>query len=118
MNRTVEEAALDVAIERLTTFHPGNQIFIFGAEGKPFWARFKPDAYELDVLKLATSALEDRSAKGKAPLTFQSATGTYTAFILDAEETLFAVVLMRLRPRNPPKIAPAANVPLVRLRVA
>lgn len=42
MNRSVEEASLDVAIERLTTFHPGNQIFIFGANGTPFWRGFSP----------------------------------------------------------------------------
>ena len=82
MNRSVDEAALDVAIERLTHFHPGHQIFIFGPEGAPFWSRFRPDA----------AALEARSGRGEAPLTFQRASGAFIAFILDAEERLFALV--------------------------
>lgn len=109
MNRSVDEAALDVAIERLTHFHPGHQIFIFGPEGAPFWSRFRPDAAELELLTLATSALEARAGKAEAPLSIQSATGAFTAFILDGEETLFAVVLLKSRARGPAEDR-AANV--------
>lgn len=100
---------MDVAIERLTHLHPGNQVFIFGPEGQPFWARFKPDAFELELLRLATSVLEERSGTGAAPLTVQGGSGAFSAFILDAEETLFAVVLLKSRARGPAEDR-AANV--------
>lgn len=93
LSQLVAQAALDVAIERLTTLHPGRQFFIFGEKGEPFFAHFEPHQAELEVLRRALSVLEETEAK-PAPLTVRGASGQFTAMVLDAERTLFAVVLL------------------------
>lgn len=92
MERQVAQAALDVAIERLTTLHPGRQLFIFGEKGEPFWAHFEPSQIELELLTRALSVLEGVATR-PAPLTVRGASGQFTAMVLDAERSLFAVVL-------------------------
>jgi hypothetical protein len=92
--RSVTQAALDVAIERLTALHPEKQLFIFGEKGEPFWARFEPSHAELEVLKRALSVLEEAEHRPPAPLTVRGASGQFTAMVLDAERSWFAVVLM------------------------
>ncbi len=109
VERLVADAMLDVAVERLTTFHPGCQIFIFGPDGDPFWAHYQPDERELVVLELATKHLEQKE-NAVAPLSFTGSTGLYTAYVLDAEHTLFAVVLARKGPR-PPAEAKVSRAP-------
>lgn len=94
------QAALDVAIEGLTVLHPGSQLFIFGEKGEPFWAQFEPSHAELEVLTRALSVLEDADGR-PAPLTVRGASGQFTAMVLDAERSLFAVVLL-----VPPKRMP------------
>lgn len=98
--RSVAQAALDVAIERLCTFHPASQIFIFGPEAEPFWSHFEPLQSELELLKLALTAIEQRETS-PAPLVFQGPSGHFTAMVLDAERTLFAVIMIRKMPRSP-----------------
>lgn len=100
MERLVFEAAFDVAVERLTTLYAGHQIFIFGPEGDPMWSHYQPDEHELKVLKLATRHLEQHEGK-PAPLTIGGSTGLYTAFVLDGQHTLYAVVLTRKSRRSP-----------------
>lgn len=108
--RSVTQAALDVAIERLTTLHPARQLFVFGEKGEPFWARFEPSDAELEVLKRALSVLEETEQK-PAPLTVRGASGQFTAMVLDAERSLFAVVLMMPARRLPSeKRAPQAQL--------
>lgn len=105
--RSVTQAALDVAIERLTVLHPARQLFIFGEKGEPFWARFEPSHAELEVLKRALSVLEEAEQK-PAPLTVRGASGQFTAMVLDPERSLFAVVLLSPARRLPgEKRAPA-----------
>lgn len=92
-SQLVAQAALDVAIERLTTLHPGRQFFIFGEKGEPFFAHFEPHQAELEVLRRALCVLEELETR-PAPLTVRGASGQFTAMVLDAERSLFAVVLM------------------------
>ena len=96
----VVQAALDVAIERLTRLHPGRQFFIFGAKGDPFFAHFEPSAAELELLNRALSVLE-KSETRPAPFTVRGASGQFTAMVLDAERSLFAVVLLIPAKRMP-----------------
>ncbi|MGV3621743.1 MAG: hypothetical protein ACO1OB_13040 [Archangium sp.] len=98
--RLIAEAAIDVAVERMTTLHPGHQIFVFGPEGDPMWSHYEPDETELDVFRLALTHLEQQKGR-PAPLSITGATGLYTAFVLDDAHTLFSVVLSRPRPRRP-----------------
>jgi hypothetical protein len=100
LEQQVAQAALDVAIERLTTFHPGRQLFIFGAEGVPFWSHFEPSPAELELLTRALSVLEQAESK-PAPLTVRGASGQFTAMVLDAERTLFAVIILAPAKRLP-----------------
>jgi hypothetical protein len=100
VEKQVAQAALDVAIERLTTFHPGRQLFIFGEKGEPFWAHFEPSHSELEVLTRALSVLEEAEVR-PAPLTVRGASGQFTAMVLDAERSLFAVVLLTPAKRMP-----------------
>ena len=99
-DQQVAQAALDVAIERLTVFNPGRQFFIFGAKGVPFWSHFEPKPSELEVLSRALSVLEAAESR-PAPLTVRGASGQFTAMVLDAERSLFAVVLLMPSRRLP-----------------
>lgn len=95
-----EQAALDVAIERLTRFHPGAQIFLFDAQGRTVWTAFDPTPDELELLRLGLNLLEQHQ-QDPAPLVLRGASGHFTALVLDAERTLGAVVLLRPRRRPP-----------------
>lgn len=96
----VAQAALDVAIDQLTALYPGRQLFIFGDKGEPFWAHFEPNPTELEVLTRALSVLEAAEAR-PAPLIIRGASGQFTAMVLDAERSLFAVVLLVPAKRMP-----------------
>lgn len=96
----MQQAALDVAIERLCTFHPANQIFIFGPQAEPFWSHFDPMPGELELLRLALTAIEQREHE-PAPSVIGGPSGHFTAMVLDAERTLFAVIMLRKGPRSP-----------------
>ena len=96
----VVQAALDVAIERLTRQHPGRQFFIFGAKGDPFFAHFEPSTSELELLNRALSVLEKAETR-PAPLLVRGASGQFTAMVLDAERSMFAVVLWTPATRKP-----------------
>jgi hypothetical protein len=98
--KLVVQAALDVAIERLTKLYPARQFFVFGEKGEPFWAQFEPTTIELEVLTRALSVLEERENE-PAPLTVRGVSGQFTAMVLDAERSLFAVVLIRASTRIP-----------------
>ena len=110
VEKQVAQAALDVAIERLTTFHPGRQLFIFGEKGEPFWAHFEPSHSELEVLTRALSVLEEAEHR-PAPLTVRGASGQFTAMVLDAERSLFAVVLLTPAKRMPGEARVARGQP-------
>lgn len=88
----VSLAAFDVAIERMTTLHPTHQAFVFGPKGERFGAQFPPNAEELELLERALIVLEEREAE-RAPMTVRGASGQFTAMVLDAERTVFAVLL-------------------------
>ncbi|MCC6332695.1 MAG: hypothetical protein IT380_01755 [Myxococcales bacterium] len=92
MTSAVDEATLDVCIERLTRQHPRAQLFIFHARGEPFWARFAPTPGELEVLPEALSLIERALETGTAPLTGAEPGGRFTFLVVDAEATWFAVV--------------------------
>lgn len=96
----VRQAMLDVAIERLMHLHPGRQVFVFGEKGDPFWAHFEPTPAELELLTRALSVLEEAENR-PAPLTVRGASGQFTAMVLDAERSLFAVVLLAPSKRLP-----------------
>lgn len=111
-HQLVAQAALDVAIERLTTLHPGRQLFVFGQKGEPFWAHFTPNPTELELLTRALSVLEEAETR-PAPLTVRGASGQFTAMVLDAERSLFAVVLLVPAKRLPGETRVArAQVPV------
>jgi hypothetical protein len=93
LEKQVAQAALDVAIERLTSLHPGRQLFVFGEKGEPFWSHFEPTPTELELLTRALSVLEEAEVR-PAPLTVRGASGQFTAMVLDKERSLFAVVLL------------------------
>ncbi|MBL8921529.1 MAG: hypothetical protein JNJ54_21895 [Myxococcaceae bacterium] len=95
--RSVLDAALDVAIERLCRQHPGDQIFIFGPEGSPFWARAQVRDGELDWLRKAISALQAHESRHARPFVLSPAGLPLTVMALDAEGELYAVVLSTRR---------------------
>lgn len=94
VEKLVSQAALDVAVERLLGMHPGAQFFVFGEAGEPFWVHFAPTDEEIEQLTRALSVLEQAEHR-PAPLTAKGASGQFTAMVLDAERTLFAVVLTK-----------------------
>ncbi|MDP2269279.1 MAG: hypothetical protein Q8K32_01035 [Archangium sp.] len=96
----VVQAALDVAVERLTRLYPRRQFFIFGAKGDPFFAHFEPSLAELELLNRALFVLE-KSETRPAPFVVRGASGQFTAMVLDAERSLFAVVLWIPANRKP-----------------
>lgn len=91
--RSVLDAALDVAIERLCRQHPDDQIFIFGPEGTPFWARAGVSDGELEWLRRAITALEAHEERHSRPFVLALPGLPVTAMALDAEGELYAVVL-------------------------
>lgn len=108
--KLIAQAAVDVAAERLTRLHPTSQVFVFGAEGEPFWARWAPFPAELETLRRALVLLEEQAGR-EAPLTVRGAAGDFSALVLDAERTLFAVVLMASSPRLPAETRPTRRAP-------
>ena len=98
--RQVSQAALDVAIERMSTQHPAQQSFVFGPKGEPFWAHFAPRPDELELLTRALSVLEDCESR-PAPLTIRGASGQFTAMVLDQERSLYLVLLSKPTARAP-----------------
>jgi hypothetical protein len=108
-DKQVSQAALDVAIERMTTLYPSQQSCVFGGKGDPFWAHFQPTREEVEVLTRALSVLEG-VASTPAPLTVRGASGQFTAMVLDEERTLFLVLLAKSSPR-PSAEARARRVP-------
>jgi hypothetical protein len=108
-DKQVSEAAFDVAIERMKTLYPSQQSFVFGEKGDPFWAHFQPTQEEVELLTRALSVLEG-VALTPAPLTVRGASGQFTAMVLDAERTLFLVLLAKSSPR-PLAEARARRVP-------
>lgn len=92
MASEIDEAALDVCIERLSRQHPRAQLFIFKAAGEPFWARFAPTPAELALLESALGSIERALESQPAPLTGQDAGGRFSFLVVDAEATWFAVV--------------------------
>lgn len=95
--RSVLDAALDVAIERLCRQHPDDQIFIFGPEGNPFWARVQVSDGELEWLRRAIAALEAHEAAHPRPLVLTPPGLPVTVMALDSEGELYAVVLSTRR---------------------
>ncbi len=110
LEKLVSQAALDVAIERLTTFHPHAQLFVFGPKGDPFWSQFTPSAEELELLTRALSVLEANESR-PAPLTVRGASGQFSAMVLDAERTLFAVVVLVPMKRLPDETRVSRRAP-------
>jgi hypothetical protein len=111
----VSQAAFDVAVERMTTLHAAHQAFVFGPDGAPFWAQFAPTPAELELLEAALTALEAREAE-PAPLTARDASGQFTAMVLDAERSLFAVLLTKAPARLPGEARAAREAPGLLLR--
>lgn len=96
--RSVADAALDVAIERLSRQHPDAQLFIFGPEGRPFWARIRVTDEELEWLRRAIAELEAHETSHARPFVLTPVGLPLTAMALDAEGELYAVVLSSNRP--------------------
>ena len=86
-------AALDLATERMERLHPDRQIFIFGPEGDPFWARVRPNDGELTKLRVALDFLEKIESGRQRPFTASDEFGRFTVFALDVAGELYAVVL-------------------------
>lgn len=99
VEKLISIAAVDVAVERLLGLHPHAQFFVFGPEGEPFWARFATTEEELALLRLALVLIEQTTRP--APFTVRGASGRFSAMVLDAERTLFAVVLLSPARRLP-----------------
>jgi hypothetical protein len=91
--RTVLEAALDAAIERLCRAHPDRQVFIFGPEGSPFWAKDPVLPGELEWHARAVSVIEQHQTRHERPFVVAPLGLPVTAMALDAEGELYAVVL-------------------------
>jgi hypothetical protein len=92
VEKLVMQAALDVAVDRLLAEFPASQFFVFGQAGEPFWVHFAPTHEELGLLTRALSVLEQVEHQ-PAPLSVRGASGQFSAMVLDAERSLFAVVL-------------------------
>lgn len=92
MASAIDEATLDVCIERLTRQHPRAQLFIFKQAGDPFWARFTPDPAELTLLPTALRTIERALESQPAPLTGQDVGRRFSFLVVDAEASWFAVV--------------------------
>jgi hypothetical protein len=92
MASDIDEATLDVCIERLTRRHPRAQLFIFKGTGDPFWARYAPEPFELTQLSTALRTIERALESRPAPLTGQDVGKRFSFLVLDADATWFAVV--------------------------
>lgn len=92
MANEIDEATLDVCIERLTRQHPRAQLFIFKGAGDPFWARYAPEPFELTLLPTALRTIERALESQAAPLTGQDVGGRFSFLVVDADATWFAVV--------------------------
>lgn len=92
MASEIDEATLDVCIERLTRQHPRAQLFIFTATGDPFWARYAPNPLELSLLPTALRTIERALESRPAPLTGQDVGRRFSFLVLDADATWSAVV--------------------------
>lgn len=95
--RSVLEAALDVAIERLSRSNVNRQVFIFGPDGQPFWAKERVLSGELEWLRRAISLLEKHEASHPRPFVMTPPGLPVTVIALDAEGQLYAVVLSTTR---------------------
>lgn len=107
------QAALDVAVERICTLHPGNQSFIFGRDRIVLWSAFDPTAEDNSLLSLGRVAIQ-LNADTPAPCVIKGASGHFIAMVLDAERTLFAVVIKKPQRRNPIDMRVAAQKRSVR----
>jgi hypothetical protein len=95
--RSVLEAALDVAIERLSRANANRQVFIFGPDGQPFWAKEPVSASELEWLRRAIALLEKHEERHARPFVMTPTGLPLTVMALDAEGQLYAVVLSSSR---------------------
>jgi len=95
--RSILEAALDVAIERLSRSNVSRQVFIFGPDGQPFWAKERVLAGELEWLRRAITILEKHEASHPRPFVMMPPGLPLTVMALDAEGQLYAVVLSTSR---------------------
>ncbi|MBL8915378.1 MAG: hypothetical protein JNM17_32035 [Archangium sp.] len=94
------QAALDVAIERICTLHPGNQSFVFGRDQTVLWTAFEPTAEDQSLFSLGRIAIQ-LNVDTPAPCVIKGASGHFIAMVLDAERKLFAVVIKKPQRRNP-----------------
>jgi hypothetical protein len=95
--RSILDAALDVAIERLSRSNVNRQVFIFGPDGQPFWAKERVLAGELEWLRRAITILEKHEASHPRPFVMTPPGLPLTVMALDAEGQLYAVVLSTSR---------------------
>lgn len=109
--RTVLEAALDVAIERLSRAHASRQVFIFGPDGQPFWAKEQVRQGELEWLRRAVTLLEQHEASHARPFVMTPAGLPLTVMALDAEGQLYAVVLSTSRTASAEQKAGRTTLP-------
>ncbi len=117
--RSIIDAALDVAIERLSRRYVDQQVFIFGPEGTPFWAKDPVVAGELEWLKRGVAVIERFEERQARPFVVSPLGAPFTAMALDAEGELYAVVLTSTRGRSAERRAPSDRVePLPWLRVS
>lgn len=95
--RSVQDAAVDVAVVQLSAQFPDCQVFLFGPKGERFWAKESVARAELEWLERAITSLEQHEANHPRPFVVAPLGQPFTAMALDAEGTLYAVVLTQRR---------------------
>ena len=84
-----------------------------GRDGVALWTAFEPTAEDLALLSLGRVAIQLATDR-PAPCVIKGASGHFIAMVLDAERTLFAVVITKPHRRNPIDtrvVAPKPAVP-------
>ena len=114
MKRTDPAVVLDAVLGRLLGHHGGRQIFVFGADGTPFWAARLPVVpEELGYLERALELIERLEAN--LPKPFFAFDDAYRLLVaaLDARSDLYFVVL-----EDSGQEAAAARVAAIRVELA
>ena len=94
----IDQAAFDATVEALPRLYPGRQVFVFGPLGEPMWSCRDISDAELRVFRQALPVLDEAI---EAPWSGRHPSGQFTALILDADRTLFAVVIHDARVAPP-----------------
>ena len=93
MDPSVTDAFLTGLLHRLLSRHGGSQVFLFGAEGDPFWAARTPlDPSELTLLREALDLIEALEENRPKPFVGHDPGRRFTVAALDSQEDLYVVV--------------------------